>query len=212
MRETCKSKKTKKGRKKMHGIVFVKGASVWRRKFVLLAALAVALAAIFLVAQGPASAHDHRPPKTVLMKGVKELQTGRLVEEYTWSYPSRNGNSCITDEATFPFGFPREVPTVAAGRTLKIRIHNSDRPEPFYMQKVDRKGVPRGEVGVLLQPVVRDEKTVAWDAVFTVDRPETVYRLVAEGHWQDRDCSNPEPIDPRQFAHWSFRVKTGSAS
>ena len=167
---------------------------------------------IFLLAQGSAGAHDHKPPKTVLMKGAKELQSGRLVAEYTWSYPSRNGNSCITDEAVLPFGFPREVPTVAAGSKLKVRIYNSQKPEPFYMQEVDREGIPRGEVSVLLKPVLRDAKTVAWDAVFSVERPKSVYRLVAEGHWQDRDCSNPGPIDPHQFAHWSFRVKTGSAS
>jgi hypothetical protein len=48
---------------------------------------------------------------------------------------------------------------------------------------------------------------VAWDVFFRVDRPDTDYYLVSEGHWKDRDCSN---ID--QFAHWSFHVKTGSAS
>ena len=191
------------------------GASGWRRTFVLLAAIAVSVVGIFfLLAQGAASAHDHQPPKTVLIKGAKELQSGRLVEEYIWSYPSRNGNSCITDEAALPFGFPQEVPTVAAGSTLKIRIYNSEPPRPFALQEVDRKGVPRGEgkdsyVEVLLKPVVRDAKTVAWDAVFSVERPKSVYRLVAEGHWQDRDgCFGT----PEQFAHWSFRVKTGSAS
>ena len=188
------------------------GATAQRMSFVVLAALAVSVVGIFLLAQGPASAHDHKPPKTVLMKGAKELQSGRLVEEYTWSYPSRNGNSCITDEAALAFGFPREAPTVAAGSKLKVRIYNSQRPEPFYMQEVDREGVGRGEVSVVLKPVLRDGRTVAWDAVFSVERPRSVYRLVAEGHWQDRDCSDPEPIDPHQFAYWSFRVKTGSAS
>ena len=150
------------------------GPSSWRRTFVLLAAMAVSVVCIFfLLVQAPASAHDHKPPKTVLMKGAKELQSGRLVEEYIWSYPSRNGNSCITDEAALPFGFPQEVPTVAAGSTLKIRIYNSEPPRPFALQEVDRKGVPRGEgkdsyVEVLLKPVVRDGRTVAWDAVFSV--------------------------------------------
>lgn len=139
---------------------------------------------------------------------------GRLVEEYTWAYPARNGNGCFVDEATFPFGFPRETPTVAAGSKLKIRLYNSQPPTPFAMQEVNRKGMPRGAgkdsyVDVILKPVVKDEKTVAWDAVFSVERPNSVYRLVAEGHWQDRDgCFGT----PEQFAHWSFRVKTGSAS
>jgi hypothetical protein len=189
-----------------------RGARVWSRTAVVLAATAAALVAVVLVAQGPASAHDHQPPKTVLVKGNKTLQSGRLVAEYIWSYPSRNGNSCITDEAVVPFGFPREVPTVAAGRTLKIRINTGHKLDSFYLHEVDRGGEPRGEVPVVLQPVIRDEKTVAWDAVFSVDRPKSVYRLVAEGHWQDQNCSDPGPIDPHQFAHWSFKVRTGSAS
>ncbi len=51
---------------------------------------------------------------------------------------------------------------------------------------------------------------MAWDAVFTVDRPNTVYRLLAEGHWQGRDCS-VEPVEPDEFARWSFRLKTGGS-
>ncbi len=48
---------------------------------------------------------------------------------------------------------------------------------------------------------------MAWDAVFSVDRPDRHYYLVTEGHWQDRQgCGSC------QFAFWSFHVKTGSAS
>ena len=80
------------------------------------------------------------------------------------------------------------------------------------MQEVDRDGVPRSGLGVRLEPVVRDEKTVAWDAVFLLDRPNTHCRLLTEGRWQDWDCSEPGPIDPNEFARWTFRVKTGAAS
>jgi hypothetical protein len=175
----------------------------------MLLACGVALAVV-LLAQAPASAHDHRAPKTVLMKGKQELQIGRKVEEYRWAYPSRNGNGCFVDEATFPFGFPREVPTVAVGSELKVRIHKSHKPEPFYMEEVDQEGVSRGEVSVRLRPVFRGGERVAWDAIFTVERPDTDYRLVTKGSWRNRDdCLGGRKL---QFAHWSFHVKTGSAS
>jgi hypothetical protein len=172
--------------------------------------LAVSMVGVILVAQQPAQAHDHRAPKTVLMKGKQELQTGRKVEEYRWAYPSRNGNGCFVDEATFPFSFPREVPTVAAGSELKVRIHKSHKPEPFYMAEVDQEGASRGAVSVRLRPVFQGGERLAWDAIFTMDRPDTDYRLVTKGRWRDRDdCLGERKL---QFAHWSFHVKTGGGS
>ncbi len=186
------------------------GPSGWRRTLVLLAGMAVSVVGIFVLAIGPASAHDHKPPKTVLMKGKQELQIGRKVEEFRWAYPSRNGNACLVDEGTFAFGFPKEVPTVAVGSELKVRIHKSHKPEAFYMEEVDQEGTSRGEVSVRLRPVIRSGERVAWDAVFTVERPETDYRLVSKGSWRDRDdCLGERKL---QFAHWSFHVKTGGSS
>ena len=57
-------------------------ASGLRWVLVFLTAMAVALVGI-LAAQVPTSAHDHRVPKTALMKGKQELQTGRKVNEYS---------------------------------------------------------------------------------------------------------------------------------
>ena len=182
---------------------------------VLLAAMAVSIAGL-LVVQGQASAHDHRIPKTVLMKGKEELQTGRRVEEFTWAYPSRNGNVCFVDEGTFSFGFPKEVTSVASGSRLKVRIHKSQKPDTFSVtaysrlkgngEPVDATGRP---LGTSLEAVVRDGQTVAWDAYFRVDSPDTDYYLMTEGHWQDRDCSN---VDSDQFARWTFHVRTSSVS
>jgi len=180
----------------------------WCAAAVLLA-VALGITGLLFLA-GRANAHDHQPPKTALMKQSKELQAGRLTDEYRWSYPSRNGKACWTDDAFFGFAFPKDVPTVTAGSKLRVRIQKSHKPDSFSLQEVDREGVPRGEVGVLLKPVVRDGRTVAWDAVFAVERPDSVYRLLAEGHWRDRDCSNSEPVDPDQFARWTFRVNTRS--
>ena len=174
---------------------------------VLFASIVLGAVGLVLYSQ-PAVAHDHQPPETVLMKGSKELQAGRLTDEYRWSYPSRSGKACWTDEATIPLAFPRSLPTVATGSTLKVRVYKRQEPRPIVIQEIDREGQPRGEVAANMRPVARDGKTVAWDAVFTVDRPDTVYRLLAEGHWQDQDCS-VEPIESDQFARWSFRLKTG---
>jgi hypothetical protein len=179
----------------------------------LLAAMMVAFAGIVLFAQGSASAHDHRVPKTTLMKGKEELQVGRKVEEFTWAFTSRSGSACFVDEGTFPFGFPEEAASVAADSKLKVRIYKIQRPDTFSITAYSRlkgTGEPVGATGRLLETslerVVRDGQTVAWDAVFTVDRPDTNYYLITEGHWQDRDCTN---ID--QFAHWAFHARIGSA-
>ena len=94
----------------------------------------------------------------------------------------------------------------------KLTKKKRHKPESFAVQEVGRDGVPRGEVSVLLKSVVRDGKTVAWDAVFALERPNADHRLLTEGHWQDRDCTKVDPIDPDQFARWTFRVKTGGAS
>jgi hypothetical protein len=182
------------------------GASGLGWAAVLLTAMAVALVGV-LAAQVPASAHDHRVPKTVLMKGKQELQIGRKVNEYSWTYPAGEG-ICATEQAVLTFGFPKEVPSVAADSVLKVRIHKSQKPRPFYVAEVDQSGEPRGEVNVRLKPVVRDERTVAWDAVFGVKRPDSDYYLEAEGHWKDRQGCN----DADQYAFWTFHVKTRSAS
>lgn len=192
------------GRKRLKTTVSVK-ASGLRWVLVVLTAMAVALVGV-VAAQIPASAHDHRLPKTVLMKGKQELQTGRKVDEYSWTYPA--GGICATEQAVLTFGFPRDVPSVAAGSKLKVRIHKSQKPRPFNVAEVDQNGEPRGEVNVFLKPVVRDERTVAWDAVFRVKRPNSDYYLVTEGHWKDTQGCN----DADQYAFWSFHVKTRSTS
>lgn len=179
-----------------------------KRAFVLFASIMLGAAGVLLAA-GTAGAHDDHPPKTVLMKQSRELQAGRLTDEYEWSYPSPNGKACRTDEVTIPFAFARGLPTVAVGSRLKVRVHKSQRPRSFTIAEIDRDGQPWGKVGTRLRPVVRDGRTVAWEAAFTVDRPNTLYRLLSEGHWQDRDCTVADPIDPDQFARWSIRVKTG---
>lgn len=177
---------------------------MWRRTVVMVAAMAMALVGVALVAQTPASAHDHRVPKTVLMKGKQELQTGRKVIEYSWTRPA-GGGLCVTEQAVLGLGF-RAADTVAAGSKLRVRIHKSQRPRSFTLERVKRNGTPIRQMNIRLKPVVRSGTTVAWDAVFRVNRPGTDYRLLSEGHWRDRQGCKAD-----QFAFWSFHVKTSDS-
>ena len=104
------------------------------RKLAVALLASIVLGAVWLfLAIEPAGAHDHQPPETVLIKGSKELQTGRLTDEYRWSYPSRNGNACWTDEAFDFLAFPKGLPTVAVGSTLKIRVYKGQEPRPMLI-------------------------------------------------------------------------------
>jgi hypothetical protein len=189
----------------------VAGRSGWRiQLIVLLAAMAVAISGVFLVGQRPASAHDHLIPKTVLMKGDQELQAGRLVKESSWTYLDGEGG-LNTDTAYYYWRFP-EVDRVAAGSEMRLRIFKDRQPETFVLAaypKVNERGRPMGDKRLLspsFEPVVRDGLTVAWDAVFDLNRPDRHYYLVGRGHWQD-----VEDYGEQQYASWSFHVKTRSA-
>lgn len=186
----------------------VAGRSGWRmRLMVLLAAMVMAISGVFLVGQRPASAHDHLIPKTVLAKGDEVLQAGRLVKESSWSYLDGEGG-LNTDTAYYYWRFP-EVDRVAAGSELRLRIFKDRQPETFVLAaypKVNERGRPMGDRRLLspsFEPVVRDGLTVAWDAVFDLDRPDRHYYLVGRGHWQD-----VEDYGEQQYASWSFHVKT----
>ena len=182
-----------------------------RRTFVLLAAIAVALVGIVLVTQRPVSAHDHQLPKTVLMKGAKELQAGILVNESSWDWPAGD-DLCDNETYWYATRFP-VTDGVAAGSELRVRVSKAQRPDSFEVaayRTIDENGEPSGEARLLkrsLERVVKDGKTVAWDAVFFVNRPGRDYYLISEGHWQDREGCGAD-----QYAYWSFHVKTRSSS
>jgi len=196
--------------KEMRTTEYAAGGGLRMRVVVLLAAMAVALAGVFLVAQRSASAHDHLIPKTVLVKGDNELQAGRLVKESSWTYLDGEGG-LNTDTAYYYWRFP-EVDRVAAGSELRLRIFKDRQPETFVLAaypRVSERGRPMGEKRLLsasFEPAVRDGLTVAWDAVFHVERPDRHYYLVGRGHWQDAEGSGEQ-----QHAHWAFHAKTRSA-
>ncbi len=174
---------------------------------VLLAATALGLLGTLLLASGTAQAHDHQIPDTVLKKGAKQLQAGLPVGESSWDQLTGD-DECLNVSTIYRTRFP-EADRVAAGSKLRVRVSKEQRPDSFEVaayRTLDEEGEPGGEGRLLkrlLKPVVVDGQTVAWDAVFSVNRPSRDYYLVAGGHWQDSEgCQN------EQFAHWSFHVKT----
>ena len=149
------------------------------------------------------------------MKGTNQLQVGYL-RAYCWVYPpDPNGDilrMCGDQTPNWP-----EVDRVAAGSKLRVRVFKTQKPEAESFKivafpRVDRWGYETGtsrELPVSLKPVVEDGKTVAWDAVFYVNRADRHYYLYAGGQWQDAVVGNAQPP---QDAWWNFHVKTRSAS
>ena len=129
---------------------------------VLLAAVTTGLLEV-LLAQGPAQAHDHRIPSTVLKKGTKELQAGTRVIESNWVYPS--GGLCANENTIYRTRFP-ETDRVAAGSQLRVRIFKVQNPDSFAVwayRTLDENEEPAGEGRLLrrtLERVARDGKTV----------------------------------------------------
>jgi hypothetical protein len=182
-------------------------AGGWARPAgVLMAATVLGLLAI-LLASGTAQAHDHQIPNTVLKKGAKNLQAGILVRESSWDRLTGD-DECLNVSTIYRTRFP-EVDRVAASSKLRVRVSKAQRPDSFVVaayRALDEEGEPIGEGRLLkrtLEPVTVDGQTVAWDAVFSVNRPGQDYYLVGGGSWQDSEgCQN------EQFASWSFHVKT----
>jgi len=161
---------------------------------ILLALTAIALASSGGVAY---SQQDHRPPKTVLYEGQRELQTGRL-GSYCWFGPSRGGRCADMAELG-----SSAADSVRAGSTLHVRVLKPQRPERFSIsayRKVDEWGFPTGRTRRLessLRGVVQDGHTVAWDVLFRVNEPGRHYYLNAFGVWEGAGD-----------ASWTFHVKT----
>ena len=178
-----------------------------RKTATILVAMSLGLLGVLLLAQAPVQAHDHQIPQTVLKKGAKEMQAGILVGESSWDQLT-GYDECLNVSTIYRTRFP-EADRVAAGSKLRVRVSKEQRPDSFEVaayRTVDEKGEPSGEGRLLkrsLKPVTVDGQTVAWDAVFSVDRPGRDYYLVSQGRWQDSEgCQN------EQFAFWSFHVET----
>jgi hypothetical protein len=113
----------------------------------LVAAMTVTLVGSGLATQEPAGAHDHVVPKTVLMKGAKELQPGRLVVDSSWTQPA-GGGEFVTQTAVYSWGWPEVdrlgVPVgdrVAPESKLRVRIYKNQQPDTFRVTASGSRGV-----------------------------------------------------------------------
>jgi hypothetical protein len=159
---------------------------VARRRFFVLVAM-VGLVGVFLVGvQGQAQALAPRPPDAILKQGNRTLQDGSLIS-YCW------GRSCVDGVSRYPSAVLAEP-----GTQLHIRLSENRRPERFSLRS---RG--SGRIERTLRRVVRDGKTVAWDAYFRLERPDRHYYLGAFGVWKGRGGHSGD-------AYWQFHVKTRS--
>jgi hypothetical protein len=164
------------------------------RRFALLTcAMSVALACLVRV-QLTAHADSHRLPEAVLMKGEKELQKG-LLGTYCWL-----AFGC--GDSFFLFPDPGTTARVTAGSTLHIRIKYAEEPPTVGVSRhrLNQRGEMVGRsrsLAISLQPVVQDGQTVAWDAFFSVKRPDRHYYLTPGAYWGEG-----------RHAMWGFHVQT----
>ena len=174
------------------------------RRFVLLACAVgvalVSLAGAEVAAQAQEDASlEEAPPKAVLMKGNKVLQKGRV-----GTYCNITG--CADSFNIFPD--PRTVALVKAGTPLRIRIMTPEEPAGDSLVSYRRltehgliKGKARVHADPPLEPVVQDGRTVAWDASFTVRRPDRHYYMYFDAGWVLESGRG-------QLYEWGFHVKT----
>ena len=165
---------------------------VARRMFFVLVAV-VGMVGVFVVGiQGQAQALSPRPPHATLKQDIRVLQHGRLLS-YCW------GDSC----ADGPPGYPSAV-LVEPGTRLYIRLSENRRPKQFSLSTSQTpEGRSPRRIDTTLRRVVRDGKTVAWDAYFSLERPERQHYMYAFGVWKGAGGGHGD-------ASWDFHVKTGS--
>jgi hypothetical protein len=183
-----------------------------RRAILLLATMAVALVGVVAAqaaAQGAPQGgthganRDRQPPDAVLMRHSQVLQLGRQ-GSYCW------GSFTAATCADYLPGYPARGVRVEAGSRLYIALRKPQRPDGFRVDAyadVDRYGFPVGDAQRLstsLERIVRDSRTVGWDAFFSVGRPERHYYLDASGVWDHTRGSKASYGD----SLWQFHVKT----
>jgi hypothetical protein len=160
--------------------------------FFVLVAVVGMVGVLVVGVQGQAQAIAPRPPHATLKQDIRTLQDGLLIS-YCWV------PSCVD-------GLPRYASAVLVepGTRLYIRLSENRRPEQFSLStRQTSEGRSPRRIDTTLRRVVRDGKTVAWDAYFSLERPERQHYMVAFGIWKGRGGN-------RGDASWAFHVKTGS--
>jgi hypothetical protein len=159
-----------------------------RAVFAALAALLVAT-----MFQSGASGAPNGHPRMDLRWPSHSIQKGHM-GSYCWTF--KNGGECADTIYTWP-----RAMLVKSGSRIKVRIHLARRPNSFQVaawRKVGADDYPDGQAQRLdtqMRRVQRNGKTVAWDALFTVEGTRHYY-IDVFGKWPQGDAS------------WTFHVKT----
>lgn len=142
--------------------------------------------------QAQAQALAPRPPDAILKQGDRTLQDGRRIA-YCWT------RGCVDN---FEDMYPSAV-VVEPGVQLRIRLTENKRPRQFSLTRSWSPDGQSRQIDTTLRRVVRDGRTVAWDAYFRLERPNRDYYLDAFGGWKDDGGRE------RGDASWQFHAKTG---
>ncbi len=162
-------------------------------QLVFVALASVLIGGAFLAGvQERAQALEPRPPDAILKQGDRTLQDGHRIA-YCWT------RGCVDN---FEDMYPSAV-VVEPGAQLRIRLTENKRPRQFSLESSRSRDGSSRRVDTTLRRVVRDGRTVAWDAYFRLERPDRHYYLDAFGVW--RDDGGRERGD----AYWQFHAKTG---
>ena len=168
----------------------VEGAhQVVMRRIIFVLVAVVGLVGIFLVGvQGQAKALEPHPPDATMKQNLRALQNGHLVS-YCWIWGCTDGLSRYPSAAL-----------VEPDTQLYIRLSENRRPKHFSLSTSQTPDGRSRRIETTLRRVVRDGKTVAWDAYFRLERPDRHYYMGAFGVWEGSRGNSD--------AYWQFHVKT----
>ena len=175
------------------------------------ASLGLVVGVLSLLSQSPATAHDHRAPRTSLRADAQK-QPGYVVER-TWV--RRAGPTiCVANNVLFPLRFPGDRVKIPAGQAPVIRLEKSQFPHDLSVTawRRVREGKPRGAPQTLpftLVPLIaRDGRISAWDVQLQPLVEERSYFLMLEAHWSDENgCGSPVGADQALWTTYSLKVR-----
>ena len=167
------------------------GMDILRRSF----GIAVVLA---LMAVDPATAHDHKPPGATLRSGRVEQEGIRVTS--CWIKGKELGGAAFC--AQREMAFPEPVDTRATATISFETAREPSRVRVRAWRRLKPNGMPRRPSRRL--EVVLEESKGAWEAAIDLPPRAGTWYLQAKGVWPDARFP-----DSKQFALWTFAVRTG---
>jgi hypothetical protein len=156
-------------------------------------AVAVALATLAVFASfaeaRTGGSFGHRPPKAILMKDSRVLQTRGDSCAHWFYYQDGEWMFLVPTDYLGCYN-PRKADKVGAGRRLHVRLAKPERPSVRVIAhpKLNKRiGKPSGQRRVLkdtLRPIKQGDETVGWDVFFRVNEPEHHYYLKVSAAWE----------------------------